>query len=96
MWIEHKWGETQRENGDPKVDEERCPQRTCYVKEHDQSPHTNVDAGPGEPRQESAEADTSSREATAGRDVSSTSKGQVAQDGVSVNLGGENFKDQRQ
>jgi hypothetical protein len=92
MWVEQERSNTQRKNGDPKVDQVWRPHRQRDVKEHDQRPHTKVDAWSCEPRQENTEVDACGCEATTGCDVPSTSKSQIAQDRVRVNLCRKDFE----
>ena len=46
----------------------------------------------GKSREENVEVDTCCSKPTTGRNVPGTSESQIAENGVSVNLGGENFE----
>jgi len=91
--VEHEGGNAQCENGDPEVNEMGHPDGQGDEKEHQQRPHAKIDTGSSETRVENAEVHAGRREASAGGDITSTTKGQIAQDRMSVDLSGEDLKD---
>ena len=96
MWVEQEWSDTKGENRYPKVDQVRRPEREGDIEEHQQRAHAEVDARTGEAREKDAERDPGRRKATAGSDVSRATEGQVVQDRVGVDLGGEHLKHRRE
>lgn len=72
------------------------PDRHGGVKQQKQIPHTHVYARTSETRIENAEGDAGCGKSTTGSNISSTTKCQVAQDGVGIDLGGEDFEHGRQ
>jgi hypothetical protein len=96
VWVEQEWSDTKGQNGNPKVDQVRRPERERNVEEHEQRTHAEVDAGASKAREEDAERDPRRREATAGSDVPRTAEGQVVQDRMRVDLGGEDLKHRRE
>ncbi len=75
MRVEQERRNTQRQNGDPEIDQIRRPKRQCHIKQHEQRPHSKVDAGTRKSGEQDAEIDTTRRETTARGDISSTAKG---------------------
>ena len=93
MRVEDEGGDAECEDGDPEVDEMRDPDGQGDVQEHEQRPHAEVNAGPGEPRVEDAEGQARGGETSSSGDVSSTTECEIAQNRMSVDLGGEDFED---
>lgn len=85
--------DTKRQNRNPEINQIPRPERQRHIEQHQQRPHPEVDARSRETRIEDGERDPGRRESTAGGDVSSPAEGQVVQDGVRVDLGGEDFED---
>lgn len=95
MGIEQEWRNAQCEDGYPEVDDPWYPYRQRHIQQEDQSPHPEVYAGSGEPRVKNTKGNPSCCETTTSGNVPGTTKGQVAKNGVGVDLGGENLKEQR-
>lgn len=95
MRVEQERCNTKRNNRDPEVDEPIRPERQCHIKQHNQRSESEIDTWPSEPREQDTKVDPRSRKSTSRSDISSTTKCQVAQDRVSINLGGKDLKDRR-
>lgn len=93
MRIEQERCNAQREDGYPEINEVGCPERQGHIKKHDQCPHPQIDAGPSEPRKERAEVNSGSCETTTSCDISSTTEGQIAKDGMGIDLRSEDLED---
>lgn len=96
MWVEHEWGDTKRQNGEPEINQIWGPYRHRGVEKNQKIPHSHIYAGASKTGVQSAERYASGCETTACRDVSGTAKCQIAQDGLRVNLRGEYFENRRQ
>ena len=94
--VEHERRDAQRQHRDPEVDEEGRPDGHGGVEKQKQVAHTHIDTGSSETRVEDSERDTSRRETTTRRNVSGTTKCQVALDRLRVDLRGEDFEDGRE
>lgn len=94
MRIEQERCNTQREDGDPEIDEVGCPERQGHIEKHDQCPHPQINAGPSEARKERAEVDSGGREATTGCDIPSTTEGQIAKNRMGIDLRSEDLEDE--
>ncbi len=53
--VEHIRRDTQRQDGNPEVDEMGNPYSNRRIKQHDQSTHSHIDAGPSKSRVENGE-----------------------------------------
>ena len=95
MRVEQEWRNAQREDGDPEVQQVGCPQRQRYKQQHEHRPHAEVDTWASETREEDVEVDACCRKATSGRNVTSTTESEIAQNRVGVDLGGEDLEDGR-
>lgn len=87
--------DSQGETGDPEVDEPVHPKGSCNIEHHEGEPHPEVDRRSGKPRVKDREVDPRGREPSSGGDVPSSSKVEVGEDRVGVDLGGEDLKDGR-
>jgi hypothetical protein len=92
MRIEEEWSNAKCHYSDPEIDQMWHPQCQRDVEQHAQGTHAQVDAGSSEARVKFTEWLSNSCETSSGGNVSSSSKGQVAQDRMSVNLSGENLE----
>jgi hypothetical protein len=92
MRVEQERRYTKSSNSDPEVDEVWCPDRQCDIEKHDEGPHPKVDTGASKSREEDAEGNPGSSEATTCCDVSCTTERQITQDRVSIDLCREYFK----
>ena len=92
MRVEDEGCNAKRHDGEPEVDEERSPNSHCGVKEDEDKPHAHIDARTGEARIKNGERHASGGESTTSGDVSSSTEGQIALDGLRIDLGGEDFK----
>ena len=93
MRVEHERCDAQGEDGEPEVQEVGRPDSHGGVEQQQEVTHTHVDAGSGETGVEDGERDTRRRETTTCRDVSSTTEGEIVEDRVAVDLGGEDLED---
>jgi hypothetical protein len=93
MRIKDERRQTQRERRDPKIDHMRNPQRDRHIQQHNQRAHAQVDARTRKAREERAKVRARRREPTAGRDVPRTAVVEIADDGVALDLGGEDLED---
>ena len=96
MRVEQERRDAHREDGYPEVRDPSRPDRQRHVEQHDERAHAEVDTRACETREQDAEADATGGEPTTGSDVTRTTEGQVAEYGVRLDLGGENFEDGRQ
>lgn len=95
MRVENEGSDREREHGDPEIDQVRHPDGHGHEEQRQERPHAEIDTRSGETRVESAKVHAGRREASTGGDVPSTTKGQVAQDRMSVDLSRENFENGR-
>jgi hypothetical protein len=86
MRVEQEWCDAEGKDGNPEIDQERCPQGQRDIEQHDQCPHTEIDTRTSKPREQDAEVDPCRRETTTSRDVPRTTKSQIAQNGVGIDL----------
>ena len=93
MGVDHEGGDAKGCDGEPKVDEMGDPDGHRHVEEDQQIPEAHVDTGASETGVKDAEGYTRRRETTASGNVSGASEGQIAEDGVGVDLGREDFED---
>jgi hypothetical protein len=70
----------------------RNPYRHGGIEQDEKIPHAHVYTRTSKSRIEDAEGDSSSSESTTGCDVSGTTKRQIAQNRVGVNLGRKDFE----
>ncbi len=96
MRVEQERGYTQCQNRDPEIDNFGDPNCQRDVEQHDERSHSEVDAGTCKPRVQNTEVDATRGETTSRGNVSGTTKCEIADDRVTVNLGGEHFEDRRQ
>lgn len=95
MRVEQEWRNDKGHDGEPEVDHIPGPDGQCREEQDDDRSDTQIDGGSCESGVEDAEGDSSRCKSSTGGDVSSTTKVQVAQNGVSVDLGREDFEDRR-
>ena len=93
MRVEEEGCDTESGDRYPEVDEVWDPDGHGDVEEHDQHSHAHVDTRPCESGVEDTEGQTSGCETSTSGDIASTTEGQVGQDGVGVDLRGEDFED---
>lgn len=86
MGIEHKRRNAQTQNRHPEVQQIWRPQRQCHVEQHDQRAHPQIDTRARKTREENAERVSCGGETAAGSDVAGTSKSEIAENRVSVDL----------
>lgn len=96
MRVEEERRQAKSERRHPEVDHMRDPQRYRHIQQHHQRPHTQVDTRAREAREKGAEVCARRRETTASRNVPSTTVVQITEDGVAVDLGGEDLEDGRE
>lgn len=96
MGVEHERRDTKRKDGQPEVDQVGSPYGDGRVEQEEQITHAHVDTRPSESGVKDREGYTRCRETTAGGDVASTTIAQIVQDGLGVDLGGEDFEDRRE
>ena len=94
--VEQERRNAQGKDRDPEVDDPSSPQRDGDVEQHHQLSHAEIDTGASETRVENAEGYPGSRKPTTGRDVSSTTEGQITRDRMRVDTRGEDFECGRQ
>ena len=82
MRVEQERGNTKSHNRPPEVYDPCDPQGYGHVEEHDQGPHTKVNAWAGKPREEDRERNPGCRESSTCCDVTSSTKDQIARYGV--------------
>ena len=70
----------------------RNPHRHGGIEQEEEIPHSHIYARTSKSGIEDAEGDSTSGETTTGCDVSGTTECQIAQNGVGVNLGREDFE----
>ena len=70
----------------------RNPHRHGGIEQEEEIPHPHIYARTSKSGIEDAEGDSTSGETTTGCDVSGTTECQIAQNGVGVNLGREDFE----
>lgn len=92
MRIEHERRYTKRKYGEPEIDEMRYPD--CYrsVKQDEEVTHAHVDGWSREAGVENAKGYSCCGETSTGSDISRASEGEIAQDGIGINLSRENFE----
>ena len=95
MRIEQERRDAKRKNGEPEVDQMGNPNGQRDIEQDEEVSEAHVDAGSSKAGVENAEIDASRSETTTSGDISGTTKGQIAEDRVGVDLGGENFEDGR-
>jgi hypothetical protein len=95
MRVEQERRNTKCNDRDPEVNEPRSPERQSHIKQHNQRPKSKINTWPRKPGEQDAKVDPRSRKSTSRSDISSTTKCQVAQDGMSIDLSGKDLKDGR-
>jgi hypothetical protein len=66
------------------------------IEQHNESAHSHINAGTGEPRIQNREGEACGGKSSARSDVAGSAKRQVGENGVGVDLSGEDFEDWRQ
>lgn len=94
--VEEERRDGERQYGDPEVNQVRRPYGQGDVEQEDEGTKTKVDRRSSESRVQDTERDSRGGKSSSGRNVSSTSKVQVVQNRVGVDLGGENLEDGRE
>lgn len=95
MGVEQERRDTKGQNRYPEVYDPRGPQGHRHVQEHDKGPHAKVDAWAGKSREEDTERNPGRRESPTGGDITSSTKDQIARNGVRGNTGSEDFECRR-
>jgi hypothetical protein len=90
--VEHERRNTQRKYREPKVDEVRYPDRYRGVEQDEEVTHAHVDRWPCKAGVKYAEGYPCRGEPSARSDVSCASECEIAQDGIGIYLGRENFE----
>ena len=96
MRIEQERSDTQGQDGEPEINEIRRPHCHRDIEQANQRSHAQVNAGSSKTGKQDAEGDTSSREASSCSNVSRSTKRQVADNGMSVDLRREDLEDRRE
>ena len=96
MRVEQERRNAERKDGDPEVNDPWRPNRQSHVEQHDERAHAEVDTRACETRVQDGERDTRRRETTPSSNVPCTTEGQVRDDGVGRDLGGEDLERRRQ
>lgn len=86
MGIEHKRCDTESHDSDPEVDQMRHPNGQGRIQKQEESTHAKVDTRASESRIEETERYSGCGETSSCGDISSTTKSQVGQNGVGVDL----------
>lgn len=87
MWIKDEWCDAKSSDGYPEVNQEWCPDGHRHIEKHDQRSHAKIDTWSGESGEENTKRYTTGCESTSCCNITSTSECQVAEDGVSIDLG---------
>ena len=95
MRVEQEWRDDEGHDGEPEVDHVPGPDGQCRKEQNDDRSDTQIDGWSRESRVENAEGNSSCSETSTGGNVSSTTKVQVAENRVSVDLGREDFENGR-
>lgn len=95
MRIEHERRDAERKYGEPEIDEMGYPDRYRRVKQDKEVTHAHVDGWSCEAGIEDAEGYACCGKTSTGSDISCASESEIAQNGIGVNLGRENFEYER-
>ena len=87
MWIKDEWCDAKSSDGYPEVNQEWCPDGHRHIEKHNQCSHAKIDTWSSESREENTKRYTTGCESTSCCNITSTSECQVAEDGVSIDLG---------
>ena len=93
--VENEWRHAEGDDVEPEVDQMRHPEGEGDIEQEDEGAHAEVDGWPGEPRVEDGEGQTRRSETTTSCNVTRTTVGQVAENGLRVDLGGEDLEHER-
>jgi len=96
MRVEEEGRDRQRQNRDPEIDEVWRPEGQSDVKQQHKRSQSQVDGGASKTRVKNAKRDPRGGKSSPCRDVSSSTKVEIVEDRVSVDLGREDLKDRRQ
>ncbi len=96
MGVEQERSDTKSDDRNPEVDQVWRPQGQGDIKQHDQRSHAEVDARTGEPRKQDVEIYPASGKTTSSSNVTRPTESQITQDGMGVDLGGEDLEHGRQ
>ena len=96
MGVEQERRDAQRQDGRPEVDQVGNPDRHGGIQQQEQVSHAHVDTRTGETGVKDAEGDAGSGKSTTGSNVSGTTKGQIVENRVGVDLSREDFEHRRE
>lgn len=96
MRIEHEWRDDKGQDREPEVDQMRNPDRHGGIEQEEKVAHAHIDTRSGKSGIKDGERHASSRKSTPSGDISCPTEGQIAQNGLGVDLSREHLEDRRQ